>query len=298
MYGAHEKALEAVNSVSEIVSEILIIDTGIDPLLLDKLKRTNIVKVIPYKKNIKFAELVREDVKKLAKNNSILFFDQDEIIPAGLKKELLKNSDKDYIGIHRKNIIFGKWIRHSRWWPDYQIRFIKKNSVVWKKNIDLHIQPEIKGEGIFLEPKEETAMIHHNYNNIDEYLNKSMHYAKVQAVQLFEKNQPLTFRKALTDAISEFISRFFANEGYKDGSHGLVLAFLQMFYSLTVFFYYWELNKYPEIEKKELIKNAYSFFEEGLIESNYWITNKKLTEKAPLIKLENKILNFFRKIIQ
>ncbi len=292
----HPKLFEVLDSASEIASEIIIADTGISDELKRQLLSFSKLRIIPVVKSFSFAELIREDLKRFAKQEYILFVDHDEVVPPALKKFILANYQKyDYLAIPRKNIIFNKWIKHSRWWPDYQIRLIKKDKVFWEKDIDIHKQPELKGNGLFIEPKEELALIHYNYQNLDEYINKALHYAKQEAQQLIRKNKKLTLSQTITNAISEFISRFFANEGYKDGAHGFVLAIFQMFYFFIVFFYYWEYKRYFEINPANLAQESRYFFRKGIIESNYWIIKKGFFNKMKKIKmrLENKILSLF-----
>ncbi|MEK7079351.1 MAG: hypothetical protein AAB929_04750, partial [Patescibacteria group bacterium] len=202
-----------------------------------------------------------------------------------LKQELSKNMQNcDYFSIPRKNIIFGKWIRHSRWWPDYQVRLFKKNAVVWPTEI--HNQPKTSGKEHKIELKEELAITHFNYESIDEYVSKAMRYAKSEAYGYMQKKQPMTLPNTITTAVSEFISRFFAGEGYKDGVHGFILALFQMFYSLLVYFYYLEQVKFKtEVSEKELLQSPSKLFGTLYQESLFW-KNKKdsLSVKEKIIE--------------
>jgi len=59
----------------------------------------------------------------------ILVIDADERIPKTLAiklEEIAEKNEIDYVRIPRQNLIFGQWVRHSRWWPDFNIRFFKK----------------------------------------------------------------------------------------------------------------------------------------------------------------------------
>lgn len=266
--------LKVVSSIEDLVQEIIIIDIGIDTLLKNKLKMNRLVKIIEIKDDVPYVELIRNKTKDFTKCDYVFFLDPDEIVPPGLKNIIREKLDGyDYFKIPRKNITFGRWIKYSRWWPDYQVRLFKKNKVVWPKII--HRQPKVEGQGYTVEPKEELAILHHNYQNIDEYLSKFQRYAKYEAKEIFESKQNLTFSNAIARALNEFISRYFAGEGYKDGGQGLVLAFLQMFYYLIVYFYYLEMKKFKvegEIKEEE-------FFRKGLKETLYWKKKKSLWEK-------------------
>lgn len=269
---------ETISSIQDVVREIIIIDIGIDRSLIAKLRQNKKIKIIEISKDVPYVELVREEVKKYASEEYLLYADPDEIFPEPLIKILVsKYAAYDYIKIPRKNIIFGKWIEHSRWWPDYQIRLFKKNAVIWPTEI--HKQPMAKGKEYTVDAKAEFSIIHNNYENIDEFIQKAVRYAKSEAHEL----SSFSFAEALQKALSEFVSRYFADEGYKDGMHGLILAFLQMFYVMLVFCYVWEKNHYRENDSSA-VHDVHTFFNKGLLETNYWIIKKKLDSSFGTIK--------------
>lgn len=261
---------KTISSINNLVKQILIIDIGIDKNLIQSLSKIEKIKIIKIKKEIPYVELIREEIKKMAKTSYVFFLDPDEEVSEELKNFIKKNLEKyDYFKIPRKNIIFNKWIKYSRWWPDYQIRLFKKEKVIWPKLI--HHQPIPNGNGCQIEAKENLSIIHYNYKNLDEYLEKARRYAKAEAKEL----KTLSFFDTVRKALNEFISRYFAYQGYKDGIHGFILSFLQMFYYFLVYFYYLELNSFKNNDE---IKPEY-FFKQGLKETLHWKKNKSLKEK-------------------
>ncbi len=275
---------ETLSSIDSLVKEIVIADIGIDSSILSQLKQNKKVKIVQIKKEILYVELIREESKQYASYKYILLIDPDEIISESLKKLLSRfYQSYDYIKIPRKNIIFGKWMEHSRWWPDYQVRLFKKDSVIWPKEI--HKQPIVKGNGYTIEPKEEYALIHHNYESVDEYMQKFVRYARGEASEL----SSFSLSEALKKGLSEFISRYFADEGYKDGMHGFVLAFLQMFYYVLVYVYYWEGKKYKDEDSKTIQNTIYSFFKDSLYSIIHWQNKMNLHSYGERFK--KKILN-------
>lgn len=265
---------ETIESVYSLSAEILIIDIGMNFKLKKQLSTKNKVTVIEIKEEVPYVELVREKVKLLAKSEYILFLDPDEILSPQLTT-LLKSSVGvyDYVKMPRKNIIFGKWIKHSRWWPDYQIRFFKKRQVTWP--LEIHKQPNVTGKGLIIEPKEENAIVHYNYESIDEYMGKALRYAKAESLHLHKHNHQLTLSETIKKATSEFISRFFGDNGYSDGMRGFTLAFFQMIYPFLVYFYYLESTKYKTtLDEKDLIQRSISFPKQLYKESLYWKEKK------------------------
>jgi len=283
--------LQSIESVQSLASEIIIIDIGLTKDAQNSLLSHNLVKIIQ-ENPVDYVELLREKSKQYAKNDYILILDPDEIVSRQLSDRLLEEYDKyDFISIPRKNIIFGKWIQHSRWWPDYQIRLFKKDAVTWSKK--LHAQPITKGNGLQIEPEEPFALTHYNYESLDEYMTKMMRYAKADAQMHVSSEEKFTLSQALSQGSSEFISRFFAADGYKDGMHGFTLSFMQLMYYPLVYFYYWEGRKYEEHAQKEMIDASSNHFKDVLLQSNHWISVKHLS--SSISQLKQKIVSHILK---
>lgn len=153
---------------------------------------------------------------------------------------------------------------------------VQKNKVKWPKII--HRQPKVSGHGFEVEAKEEFALVHHNYRDIDEFLSKAKRYAKYEAQEFVDEKKEYGFSITIKRSLNEFISRYFAAKGYKDGKQGFVLAMLQMIYYFFVYFYYLEMKKFKTEEK---IDEA-DFFKNGLKEVLSW--KPKTTLKEKLIK--------------
>ncbi len=257
-----------LTSLDSLCNEILVADIGMESSLREEIVKMDKVRVVPMG-DVAYVELIRETLKSLATHDHIVFLDADEELPLTLIEELKKiGSTKSCIKIPRKNMVFGSWVQHSRWWPDYQMRFFKKDSLTWPTTI--HQQPTLlSGEAYELPPEEKFAILHHNYDSIDEYVLRMMKYANIEATEKINQKKEFHLKQAINNAIGEFISRYFAGEGYKDGMLGFTLSILQLFYSFLVYFYYWEKRKYSaDIEEPALQMKR--FFAQGLAESIYW----------------------------
>lgn len=282
---------ETLRSIQDFVSEIIIIDIGMDPGIRQMLPQS--ARVIPAGKEVSYIELIREEVKQHATHEWILFLDPDEVLSADLKKTLTENlNNADFFMIPRKNIIFNTWIQHSRWWPDYQVRLFKKHAAVWPTTI--HAQPTTHGKGHTLDAREDIAIIHYNYDSVDEFVTKLLRYTRAEAQERVAAGKSFTLREALHKSLSEFIGRYFASEGYKDGMHGLVLALLQMFYYVLVYVFYWQAKGYPDTKPDKAAGDMQHFFGNALYETNHWILSKNIQTSLSTIKL--KALNVLLKI--
>ncbi len=269
--------LKTIKSIDLIADEIIIVDIGTDPELLRTLKNNKKIVIKTVKEPVPYVELIREKTKSFASHENILLLDPDEIVSPRLAEILIQNVGKyDYFKIPRKNLIFGRFIKYSRWWPDYQVRFFKKNKIKWPTII--HRQPEVKGKEFLVEATEDNALLHYNYQNLDEYIGKARRYAKHEAKEFTDSKKTLTLQETVTRSLNEFFSRYFAGEGYKDGAQGFILACFQMFYYFLVYFYYLEMNGF----KQEKNVDTTEFFRQGLKQSLHY--KKSRTIKDWLIK--------------
>lgn len=273
--GRPDHVYACLSSLDHISDEILVADIGMEKSLREEVEKMKKVKMIDMEP-VSYIELIRETLKNKAKHEYVLFLDADEEIPITLSDELKKIYTKyNAIKIPRKNMVFGSWVQHSRWWPDYQIRLFKKTALTWPTKI--HQQPTVEGEIYEMPVEEKNALLHHNYESIDDYIARMMRYAKIEATEKIEQKKEFHLKEATQNAISEFVSRYFAGEGYKDGMLGFTLAILQLFYCFLVYFYYWEKRKYSaDIEEPAI--NMKRFFLQGLTETIYW-GPKRVTDK-------------------
>ena len=225
-----------------------------------------------------------------ASSEWIFSLDADERITPELQKEIedkIGNSVNGY-WIPRKNIIFGKWIEHTGWYPDHQLRLFRKNKGKFPEE---HVHEAIKVEGEIGYLK--NHINHINYESISQFLNKlATIYGPNEAGQLIKKGYSFDWRDAIRFPVKEFLSRFFAREGYKDGFHGLMLSLLMAFYHLIVFSYIWEKQKFKRINDETLLVDV----ERELIQSSkeifFWFSK----EKTKLIK--NPVSKIFHKILR
>lgn len=235
----------ALSSVKGWVDEIVVVDMESTDTSVEIAKKYG-AKVIPHK-FVPWVEPARNFAVTHAKGPWILVIDPDEEIPPELAqrlRQITKVGKADYVRLPRKNIIFNKWVRSSRWWPDYHIRFFKKGAVTWTDKI--HIEPQTSGQGEDIEAKEEFAIIHHHYDSIRKYLFWMDRYADARLERLKDENYVFSWADLIRKPSGEFLSRYFFGEGYKDGIHGLVLAILQAISEFVTYAKAWEAASFPE----------------------------------------------------
>lgn len=241
-----EKNLQrAINSIKGLADDIVVVDMKSTDSTVKVAKDLG-ARVYEHRR-VGYVEPARNYAISKSTGDWILILDADETVSSGLLaklREISQKSKSTYFRIPRKNINFGKWMKHSRWWPDYNIRFFKKGSVVW--NNEIHSIPLTYGKGEDLPAEEQYALVHQNYSTIEDYLERLNRYSSIQSKELINKGHKFIWKDLIKKPLAEFLSRFFKGEGYKDGLHGLAFSLLQAFSELIVYIKIWQNEKFLE----------------------------------------------------
>ncbi|RJR29517.1 glycosyltransferase family 2 protein [Candidatus Microgenomates bacterium] len=279
-----EAAIErCLSSVSPYVDEIVVVDMeSTDETRQRARKYTNkIFKTKPQG----YVEPARNFAISKASGEWILLIDADEVLPEslGLKLRKLVTSEFSYYRLARKNLIFGKWMKHTGWWPDYQIRLFDKQCVFWQNEI--HSIPITQGRGTDLEAEESLAIIHYNYQTVEQFIERLNRYTSEEAKEAVRQNQTFHWTNLIRKPTNEFFARFFSEEGYKDGVHGLALSLLQAFSMLVVELKIWQYEKkFAEIRPKEFITELNEQYENVRNDYHYWFHTTQGKQSEGLTK--------------
>lgn len=278
-FNSEDKIGDCIKSVS-FVDEIIVVD-GTSSDNTSKIAEENGAKVfkrpnnpmLNKNKNFGFSQ---------AKNEWILSLDSDERVTPGLKEEILEvlDGDKGKSGyfVPRKNIIFGKWIEHTGWYPDYQLRLFKKGKGKFAEK-HVHEFIEIEGEIGHLN----NSFLHLNYDSISQFLDKTFNiYTHSEAENLIKNGYQAELADSIRMPAKEFLNRYFYGKGYLDGAHGLVLSLLMSFYHLVVFLRVWEIQGYGDTQK-----NTLPIFDKEFKKVNrdilFWINQEKIRQTKNII---------------
>jgi len=190
-----------------------------------------------------YADPARKFGLEKASGDWIMVLDADERLPSELipiLKEIAEKGESEIVYLPWKNIIFGKWIKHTQWWPDYHPRFFKKGYLEYSSEI--HNFEVVKGNKKYLPKKEKFAVIHYNYKDIQHFKAKTERYTNVEALRLKEKNIKSGYCKMFYHAFKEFSWRYILGLGVLDGWTGLVLSYLMGRYKFITYYKLWKMK--------------------------------------------------------
>lgn len=261
---------DCLKSVKNLADEIILIDnTSQDETKVIANKYTKKVFTVPNdpvmlnkNKNYGFSKATGE---------WIISLDADERITPELVKEIkvaIKNKNINGYEIPRKNIIFNKWIEHSLWWPDYNLRLFKRGYGIFPQK-HVHEKLNVKGRV----EKLENPMIHYNYQSVSQFIKKMDNtYTESEVENYIKSGKTISWYDAIRLPANDFLKTFFLQKGYKDGLHGLVLSLFQAFYAFVVFAKIWERKEnFKDITPDNFLKSIVTELETLSRDFKYWI---------------------------
>ena len=210
-----------LQSLHGLTDDIVIVDSGSTDDTLDICRRFNARILQPgwngygANKNIGI---------EAARYNWILNLDADEAIDEELKGSIgrlaLANVNEVF-EMKFKNFFMGKWIRHGEWGTDKHIRLFNRAMVKWNEAA-VH-------EGLTLNPETVITLIkgsvlHHTVHSLEEYEQKTVSYARLNARKYFDQGKKQPFLKQYLSPIFSFIHNYIIRLGFLDGKEGLLIA--------------------------------------------------------------------------
>jgi len=178
----------------------------------------------------------------------VFILDADEritpILASEIKEKIKKNADSNIgaFAVPRANYNFGVWLKHGGWWPDYQVRLIRKSNFIdWPKKI--HSFPKIKGEIVNLrEPFNHFAI-----DSIEQMMERTVRYSQKEVELLKRAGVKSNLLVMIRKMLGEFYRRGIKMRGFLDGVPGAIQVIYQTY---SVFITYARLWEYQHQNEK------------------------------------------------
>ncbi len=240
-YNEERNVKACIESALILTKDIILIDTESKDQTVQVAEKLG-AKVYSFSYS-KYVEPSREFSLKKAPGDWIFILDADERMTMELAKEirerLASKEDFSHYSILRKNI-FGrkKWLKYGGWWPDSQIRLIKKNAFVsWSKRI--HSTPVVKGQqGQLKQP-----LLHYFHGDFETMVSKTTLFENIESDLLLKAEKPATTPIFFRKYFGELYRRLIRRVGFLDGPIGIIEAVYQAFSKTITYLYLYEKKK-------------------------------------------------------
>ncbi len=163
----------------------------------------------------------------------ILFVDVDERATPELAAEIQQRLSIDAIArppvngywLPRRNFIAGVETRGCGYYPDYQLRLLRRGAAHYAPR-PVHEIVTVAGRERYLEQ----PLLHYNYRDWRHFHTKQPGYARYEAQNLHAQGIVPRPHNFVLQPLREFRRRFITLGGWRDGFHGLRLAFWLAWY--------------------------------------------------------------------
>ena len=184
----------------------------------------------------------RDAALQAATSEWVLFVDADERVTPALAAEVQSVLARPEPGwwIPRHNYLFGRLTRHAGWYPDYQLRLLRRALARYDPARPVHelvLLDSPLPAGQLREP-----FIHLNYDHPAEFVTKQKDYAGYDAGRLLAEGIRAKPHHFVLQPLRQFYWRWITLQGWRDGLHGLRLSLLMA---------YFELEKYRQLWRRQ-----------------------------------------------
>ncbi|MBO9384029.1 MAG: glycosyltransferase family 2 protein [Roseiflexus sp.] len=177
----------------------------------------------------------------------VLFLDADEQVTPDLAAEiraaLTGESGMAGFWIPRHNLFFGRQLQGGGWYPDYQLRLMRRNCARYDEARTVHEFPALDGPS----GRMQGHLLHHNIEHLNELWRKQRAYAIQEAHTLLLAGASVRWRTFVGAPAREFYRRFVTLHGYRDGALGLFLCATMA---------YFEVVKYVHLKGLTMLRHS------------------------------------------
>ena len=172
----------------------------------------------------------------------VLSLDADEQVEGALRDEIaaVLANPGPHVGfrIARRNIMWGRWIRHGRLYPDWQLRLFRRGR---GRFVERAVHESVTVDGPV--GRLTKALLHHSYRDVSDFLRRADRYSTLAAEEWARSGQPFRPYQLVTAPLGRFLSMYVLHGGVLDGWRGFLLAVLYAYYVFVRSAKIWELHK-------------------------------------------------------
>jgi glycosyltransferase involved in cell wall biosynthesis len=178
----------------------------------------------------------------LASNDWIFSLDADERVPPPLADEIrtVLRDPPDAAGFRmpRVSFYFGKWIRTTDMYPDYQLRLYDRRRARWD---GMFVHESVRPDGAVRYLKNELQ--HHPYKDLSEHLIRMDRYTTLAARQLHAQGKRASVAQIIVHPKLASLRNYVLKGGFRDGTAGLIISLVNSYYVFLKFAKLWELGR-------------------------------------------------------
>ncbi|MBI2216385.1 MAG: glycosyltransferase family 2 protein [Candidatus Rokubacteria bacterium] len=164
-----------------------------------------------------------------ASGDWVLSLDADEAVTPELRDEIVKilASGEGPAGyaVPRRNVFWGRWVRHGRLYPDWQIRLFRRGR---GRFVDRSVHESVAIDGTV--GRLDGALVHRSYRDVADFLARTNRYTTLAADEWVRAGRSVGLGDLAVRPLGRFLSMYLVHRGFLDGWRGFLLAVLYAYY--------------------------------------------------------------------
>jgi len=145
----------------------------------------------------------------------------------------------DAYHVPRKSHFLGHWMRHGGWYPDYrQPQLFDRTKLRYNDEL-VHESYTLHGRLGYLREH----VLQYPWDTIEIATLKLQRYSTLMAQRYANTHKRATLGKLIASPPAMFLKIFIAQQGFRDGRYGIILASLYAYYTFLKYAKLWELQR-------------------------------------------------------
>jgi glycosyltransferase involved in cell wall biosynthesis len=174
-----------------------------------------------------------------ASGDWILSVDADEEVSPALRDEILaviaQADAADGYRVPRQNIFWGRWVKHGRLYPDWQLRLFRRGR---GRFVPHRVHESVAVEGRIA--RLSAPLVHRSYRDVADFLERANRYSSLAAAEWLAEGRRVRARDLVLGPLGRFLSMYVLHAGFLDGWRGFLLAVLYAYYVFVRWAKIWE----------------------------------------------------------
>lgn len=241
-FNEEEKIEGALSSLREIADEIIVVDshsTDRTAEICGRFTDRFIRRDWPgYREQKQYAT-------EQARHPWVLSLDCDEKLSSQLQRELKdwksrpEGRERGY-QVPRMTRFMGRWIRHTSWYPDYQMRLFRSDSGGWQGG---RVHESFRLQQGLPSGRLQGHILHYTYSDLSEYLAQLDRFSSLAAADYRERGKRVGGLRLVLTPPLVFIKNYLLKLGFLDGRAGLAVSLISAVSVLFKHLKLWELQR-------------------------------------------------------
>jgi len=186
-----------------------------------------------------------------AKNDWIFSLDADERVSTELIAEIetIRSGPEPVVAgyrIPRLSYYLGRPIRHSGWYPDWQLRLFDRRRAKWSDDLIHESVRANDGETIGRLERDIIHLSVENPTHHHEMIGKR--YAPLAAKQMFDRGRRTSALRVMTAGPTAFLSTYLIKAGFLDGFAGFCIARFAAHHAFLKHLLLWEMQQAEKVD--------------------------------------------------